>query len=59
MAFHYLKGNYRKKGDRLRSRVCCDRTRGNGFKLREHRFRLDIKEKIFYSEGGEALEQVT
>ena len=30
----------------------------NGFKLKEGRFSLDIKKKIFYSEGGEALEQV-
>ena len=34
-AFQYLKGSYRKEGDRLFSRVCGDRTRGNGFKLRE------------------------
>ncbi|GAB0204968.1 hypothetical protein GRJ2_002962400 [Grus japonensis] len=32
-AFQYLKGSYKKDGDRLFSRVCCDRTRGNGFKL--------------------------
>ena len=47
MAFHYLKGSYRKEGDRLFSRVCGDRTRGNGFKLREGRFRLDIMKKSF------------
>ena len=33
-AFQYLKGSYRKEGDRLFSRACCDRTRGNRFKLR-------------------------
>ena len=35
VAFQYLQGNYRNEGDRLFSRVCGDRTRGNGFKLRE------------------------
>ena len=42
-SFQYLKGSYRKEGDKLFSRVCCDRKRGNGFKLKERRFRLDIK----------------
>jgi len=36
-AFLYLKGSYRNEGDRLFSRVCGDRTRGNGFKLKEGR----------------------
>jgi len=30
-ALQYLKGSYRNEGDRLFSRVCGDRTRGNGF----------------------------
>ena len=46
-AFQCLKGSYRKEGDRLFSRVCGDRTRGNGFKLKEGRFRLDIRKKFF------------
>jgi len=45
-AFQYLKGSYRKEGDRLFSRVYGDRTKGNGFKL-DGRFRLDIRKKSF------------
>ncbi|KAK4822443.1 hypothetical protein QYF61_015190 [Mycteria americana] len=46
-AFQYLKGTCRKDGDRLFSKACCDRTRSNGFKLREGRFRLDLRKKFF------------
>ena len=46
-AFQYLKESNRKEGDRLFSRVCGDRKRGNGFKLKEGRFRLDIMKKSF------------
>jgi len=46
-AFQYLKGAYRKDGDNLFSKACCDRTRANDFKLREGRFRLDKRKKFF------------
>jgi len=46
-AFQYLKGVYRKDGEGLFTRVCSDRTEGNGFKLKEGRFRLDIRKKFF------------
>jgi len=45
-AFQYLKGGYKKAGDRCFSRSCCDRRRGYGFKLKEDRFRLDIRKKF-------------
>jgi len=46
-AFQYLTGAYKKDGDKLFSRACCDRIRGNGFKLKEGRFRLDVRKKFF------------
>ena len=36
-----------KKEDRLLSRVCCDRTGENVSKLKEGRFRLDIRKTFF------------
>jgi len=45
--FHYLKGAYRKHGENIFIRACCDRTRSNGFKLREGKFRLDIRKILF------------
>ena len=35
VAFQYLKGAYKQEGERLPVRVDSDRTRGNGFKLRQ------------------------
>ncbi|KAK4823798.1 hypothetical protein QYF61_006520 [Mycteria americana] len=46
-AFQYLKEAHKKNGDSLFSRACCNKTRGNGFKLKEGRFRLDIRKKFF------------
>ncbi|KFQ51645.1 hypothetical protein N334_12604, partial [Pelecanus crispus] len=46
-AFQYLKGGYRKDRDNLFSKACGDRTRSNGFKLKERGFRLDIRKKFF------------
>ena len=46
-AFQFLKGAYRKDGEGLLTRVCSDRTRGNGFKLKKGRFKLDIRKKSF------------
>jgi len=46
-AFQYLKGAYRMDGEGLFTRVCSDRTRGKGCKLKEGRFRLDIRKTLF------------
>ncbi|KFP15004.1 hypothetical protein Z169_10530, partial [Egretta garzetta] len=46
-AFQYLKGAYRKDGENLFSRASCVRTRGNGFKLEQGRFRLEVRKKFF------------
>jgi len=47
VVFQYLKEAYKKYGDKPFSRACCDRTRGNGFKLKEDRFGLDIRKNFF------------
>ena len=46
VAFQYLKGAYKQEGEWLFTRVGSDRARRNGFKLRQGRFRLDIRRKF-------------
>ncbi|GAB0185836.1 hypothetical protein GRJ2_001048900 [Grus japonensis] len=48
-AFQYLKGAYRKSGERLFTRPCSDRTRGNRLKLKKCRLRLEIFRKKFFT----------
>jgi len=44
-AFQHLKGAYKKDRDNLFSKACSDRTRGNGFRVKEGR--LHIRKKFF------------
>ena len=46
-AFQYLKGAYRKAGKGLFIRACSDSIRRNVFKLKEGRFRPNIRKKLF------------
>ena len=46
-ASQYVEGGaYKRAGEGLFTMSCSDRTRGNGLKLKEGRFRLDIRKKF-------------
>ena len=45
--FQYLKCTYKQEGSQLFEMVDNGRTRGNDFKLKEGRFRLDISRRFF------------
>ena len=47
MAFQYLKGAYKQEEDQLFPWSDSARTKGNGFKLKEGRFKLDARNKFF------------
>ena len=50
-AFWYLKGAYKQERSQLFTRTDNGRTRGDGFKLKEGRFRLDVRGRFFTMRG--------
>lgn len=50
-AFQYLKEAYREAREEYFVRICSDRTRGNRYKVKEEKFRLDIMKKFFTVRG--------
>ena len=53
-AYQYLKGVYRKAREGILIRICNDMRRQNSFKLKECRFRLDIRKKFFTVSVGDS-----
>jgi len=52
-----MKGAYKQEGEQLFTRVDSDRTRGDGLKLRQGRFRLNMRWK-FFTEGCDVLNRL-
>ena len=56
-AFQHIRGRrgYKKEGDSLFRRVCCDRTRGKWLQTKRGEIQTGYKEEGFHNKGEDAL----
>lgn len=54
----YIKQAFKKDGERLFVRACNGRREDNGFKMKEGRYRLDIRKKLFKQKKSFSLRLV-